>query len=118
MAEAGLFIGWGAPVRGREAKGLEILGESVAYYGRLEQEGRIESFETVLLGAHGGDLEGFVLLRGSADQMLALRADDEFERLTIRAQLIVENVGVVDAVLGEGIESTLGRYEAAVGELA
>jgi len=49
MADAGLFIGWGEPVTGREAKGLEVLGEALAYYGKAEQEGRIESHETVLL---------------------------------------------------------------------
>jgi hypothetical protein len=38
MADAGLFIGWGAPVRGREAKGLEVFTEALAYYGRLQQE--------------------------------------------------------------------------------
>ena len=27
MADAGLFIGWGAPVRGREATGLEVFTE-------------------------------------------------------------------------------------------
>jgi hypothetical protein len=33
MADGGLFIGWGAPITGREAKGLEVLSESLAYYG-------------------------------------------------------------------------------------
>ena len=48
MAEAGLFIGWGAPITGREAKGLEVLDESVQYWGRLQQEGRIDSFRELL----------------------------------------------------------------------
>ena len=39
----------GARVRGREAKGLEVFNEGVEYWGRLQQEGRIESFEVVLL---------------------------------------------------------------------
>ena len=58
MADAGLFIGWGAPVRGREAKGLEVFNESLAYYGRLQQDGVIEGFETAILEPHGGDLAG------------------------------------------------------------
>ncbi len=29
MADAGLFIGWGPPVRGREEKGLETLTEAM-----------------------------------------------------------------------------------------
>lgn len=59
MADAGLFIGWGQPVTGREAKGLEVFAEALAYYGKAEQDGRIESNETVLLSPHGGDLAGF-----------------------------------------------------------
>jgi hypothetical protein len=117
MAEAGLFIGWGAPIAGREAKGLEVLDESVQYWGRLQQEGRIESFEVVLLTPHGGDLEGFALLRGTSEQTASLIVDDEFERLTTRATLIVQRVGVVPAVLGDGLEKTIGMYSQQVGEL-
>jgi hypothetical protein len=54
MAEAALFIGWGAPVRGREGKGLEIFNESVAYWGGLQQDGRIENFVEWLSGRTGG----------------------------------------------------------------
>jgi len=34
MADAGLFVGWGIPVRGREAKSLEVFNESVQYWGQ------------------------------------------------------------------------------------
>jgi hypothetical protein len=117
MAEAGLFIGWGDPITGREAKGLEVFGEALAYYGKAEQDGRIESHETVLLAPHGGDLAGFILVRGSEAQMAALRAEDEFERLNTRATLIVQNVGVIDAALGDGLEAAIGVYQAAVTDL-
>jgi hypothetical protein len=117
MAEAGLFIGWGDPVTGREAKGLEVFGEALAYYAKAEQDGRIESYETVLLAPHGGELAGFILARGSAEQMAALRAEDEFERLNTRATLIVQNLGVVDAALGDGLEAAIGVYQEAVTDL-
>lgn len=87
MADAGLFVGWGAPVRGREVKNLEVFNEVLAYYGRLEQEGVIEGFETVFLEPHGGDLQGFVLLRGSEERLAQLRVDDEFVRLSTRGSL-------------------------------
>jgi hypothetical protein len=118
MADAGLFIGWGAPVTGREAKGLEVLSESLAYYGRLQQEGVIESFETVFLEPHGGDLQGFVLVRGSEERLAQLRVDDEFVRLSTRASLIVESIGVIGAALGDGLEQAIGTYQQAVSELA
>jgi hypothetical protein len=64
-----LFIGWGAPVRGREAKGLEVFNEALAYSGRLQQEGVIEGFETAILEPHGGELQGLVLIRGSQEKL-------------------------------------------------
>ena len=117
MAEAGLFIGWGEPVTGREAKGLEVFGEALSYWAKAEQDGRIESSETVLLSPHGGDLAGFTLARGSEAQIAAVRAEDAFERLITRASLIVHNVGVVDATLGDGLEASIGVYQAAVSDL-
>jgi hypothetical protein len=117
MAEAGLFIGWGEPVTGREAKGLEVFAEALAYFGKAEQDGRVESQETVLLDPHGGDLAGFILARGSEAQISALRAEDEFERVITRATLVVRNVGVVDAALGEGMQAAIGIYQAAVSDL-
>lgn len=118
MAEMGLFIGWGAPVRGREAKGIAVLNEAVAYAGRLEQEGRIESSEVVLLTPHGGDLYGFQLLRGSRESLDAIRAENEFQRITFRAGLIVEGFGVVPALLGEGLGEAIQLYQQQLGELA
>jgi hypothetical protein len=118
MADAGLFIGWGAPVRGREAKGLEVFNEAFAYYGRLQQEGVIEGFETGILEPHGGDLQGFVLIRGSEEKLARLRVDDEFVRLSTRASLIVEGVGVIGVALGDGLEQSIATYQEAVSEFA
>jgi hypothetical protein len=117
MAEAGLFIGWGSPITGREAKGLEVFAEALAYYGKAEQDRRIESQETVLLSPHGGELAGFILVRGSEEQIAALRAEDDFERIITRATLMVQDVGVVDAALGDGLQAAITVYQTAVGEL-
>jgi len=117
MAEAGLFIGWGPPVRGREAKGLDVFDEALAFHGGLAESGAIESFEVVLVHPHGGDLSGFILVRGSRQQIAELRANEEFERLNARAALIVERFGVVDAAVGDGVGREVGLYRAAVDEL-
>jgi hypothetical protein len=118
MADAGLFIGWGAPVRGREAKGLEIFNEALAYYGRLQQDGVIEDFETAILEPHGGDLQGFILLRGGQEQLAQLRVDDEFVGMSTRAGLIVEGLGVIGASLGDGLQQAITTYQEAISELA
>jgi hypothetical protein len=118
MAEAALFTGWGAPVRGREQKGLEIFNEALAYWGQQQESGAIESFEVTLLSPHGGDLAGFILAKGSQDQLAAIRASDEFGRLNVRAAQIVDNFGVVDAVVDDGVGPQVQLYQEAVNEIA
>jgi hypothetical protein len=117
MAEAGLFIGFGLPVRGRERQALKVFGEALKYYARLQEQGEIESFETVFLESHGGDLNGFTLVRGDPDKLASIRASDEFQRLSLRADLITEGFGVIGAVLGERVGSLMGVYNEQVEEL-
>ena len=117
MADAALFTGWGPPVRGREAKGLEVFGEAVAFWSQREQAGEIDSYEVVFLAPHGGDLAGFILARGSEEQIEALRDSDELGRLNTRASLIVDHLGVIDAVVGDAIGEQLGVYQEAIAEL-
>jgi hypothetical protein len=117
MADAALFIGWGQVVRGREEQAVKVFNESVEYWGGLQGDGKIEDFEVVLLTPHGGDLTGFALLRGSREQIAALHTDDEFERRITRADMIVENQGVVDAAIGEGIARGMGIYQEEIGKI-
>lgn len=117
MAEAALFIGWGAPVRGREAKALEVFGEAAEYFGQRASDGAIENFDTVVLGPHGGDLYGFFLLRGTTAQLGQLQAREDFFRLLARAGLIIERLGVVPATVDEAILQQLAIYQEAVQEL-
>jgi hypothetical protein len=117
MADAAMFIGWGQVVRGREKRAVKVFNESVEYWGQLQGDGRIEDFEVVLLTPHGGDLQGFALLRGSEEQIGSLSADEEFQRRVQRADLIVESQGVVNAVIGEGIARGMAQYEAEVDDL-
>ncbi len=117
MADAALFIGWGQVVRGREKRAVQVFNESVEYWGGLQGDGKIEDFEVVLLTPHGGDLGGFALLRGSEDQVSALRDDEEFQRRVARADLIIDSQGVVDAAIGEGIARGMAQYQAEVDDL-
>jgi hypothetical protein len=118
MADAGLFIGWGEVVRGREAESLEVFNETLAYYGRLQEEGTIESFEPVFLEPHGGDLSGFILIRGDAETLAALRVSEEFTQFSIRAGLIVEGFGVVGANLAGRLQRQMAFYTEQIGAFA
>jgi hypothetical protein len=118
MADSGLFIGWGQVVRGREGAAVDGFNEFVQFCGQLQDDGRLESFEICFLEPHGGDLAGFILLRGETAQMDSLRDDDEFLRHMTRADLHVERLGIVSAALGENIARQMTIYTEQIGALA
>ncbi len=101
MANAALFLGYGAVIPGRARQALQVFNEVLEYYGRLQKQGQIESFEPVFLEPHGGDLAGFFLMRGERDKLNGVRYSDEFKRMTNRATLVCLNVGIVSAFTGE-----------------
>jgi hypothetical protein len=117
MADAALFIGWGEVVRGRERKAIEVLNESLQYYAQLQQDGKVESFEPWFLAPHGGDLLGFILLRGEREQLDEIQRSPEFERLQTRASLIVDGTGVINAYTGEALGRLVGLFQEASGDL-
>jgi hypothetical protein len=111
-----LFIGWGQVVRGREKEALQVFQESVEYWGRLQQEGRIDRFDVTMLAPHGGDLAGFAVLYGDREKLGEVRFSDEFERLLVRAASIIDRAGAVPAYTGEAIGPQMERFQAAADE--
>jgi hypothetical protein len=117
MADAALFIGFGPVISGRERQALATFNEALAYNTRLQTDGDIESFEPVLLEPHGGDLGGFVLLRGDADKLNRVRVSEEFIRLNVRSALVVQNFGVVSAYIGAAFGQQLTMFEAQLADI-
>jgi hypothetical protein len=118
MAGEALFLGWGPVVRGREQQALQVFQETIAYYGQLQQEGKLDSFEPVLVAPHGGDLAGFVLLRAERAKLDEIRSGEDFERLLVRAAAVVDNVGAINASTGESLAQGMSRFQAASEDLA
>src|SRR5438105_14460473 len=114
MADRVLFIGWGTPVRGREERGLEVFNESIGLYGRMQQEGRIERFDVVLLEP-SGDLNGYIELHGSAEQLAAVREDEEFRRTTIDEGLMVDGLRVIEGITNEEMDLQMELLRDSVG---
>ncbi len=116
MANA-LFIGWGQAVHGREQQALQVFNEALQYFGGLQQQGQIEAFEPVALEPHGGDLSGFLLLRGDPGQLSQVRASEEFQRIIQRGALVVEDMGVVTAFVGDDLNRQFERFQQQASEL-
>jgi hypothetical protein len=118
MADAGLFIGWGQVARGREDLALDVFRETIELYGQMQSDGRIESFETCLLEPHGGELGGFELLRGSEDQIDAVHRAEDFQRMMAKATLVVDDLGVVSASIGESLGRQVAIYQESIAVVA
>jgi hypothetical protein len=117
VAQGAVFIGWGAAKSGLEKKSLGIFNEGLEYWTRLQRQGEIESFEPVQLEPHGGDLAGFCLIRGDSEKLDRLRRSEEWLRLNAKALMVVENLGIVTAHTGEGLQKLFAQLGEAADEL-
>jgi hypothetical protein len=70
--------------------------------------------DVTLLDPHGGELGGFFLVHGSAEQCMALQMDEEFRRACTDANLIVDDFGVVPAATGAAVAQEMTMYAEAV----
>jgi len=95
MANAVIFMGWNQAVPGREKQAMQLFQKSMAYYSKLKTEGKIESFESVILMPHGGDLNGFALLRGDAKKLAEIHNDPAAVELRIEANYCLSGFGSV-----------------------
>jgi len=114
MPDRAVFIGFGQPVRGREERAVDVFNDFVGMFGRMAADGRIADMDVTLLDPHGGDLGGFFMVHGSAEQCSALMMDEEFRRGCTDANLIVDNFGVVPAATGQAVGDEMAMYIEAV----
>jgi hypothetical protein len=116
MANAALVIRWDRVIPGREQAGLSLFGQSLEYYGTLQNQGKIESYEPILLDPTGSDLNGFIVLRGSLDQIDAVQREDRFIDLTMRAAHICASLGVVEGYLEDELQSRMAKWAQIISE--
>jgi hypothetical protein len=110
MADTCLFLGWRKPVEGRQKAAVELFGVFTGYIDQQVKAGALESFEPVLLVPHGGDLNGYIVMRGDAKQIEALKRQARFEELTTQASICLENYGLVEGRVGAGLEHQMQLF--------
>jgi hypothetical protein len=108
MSSNVLLFGWNRSIPGREKVSAQHFEEFVQYLGSLQQNGAIQSFEIVFLDTHGGDLNGFFLIKGDSAKLDALVATTEWITHITRAALHLDGSGVVRGVTGDAV---MGRMK-------
>jgi hypothetical protein len=110
MANAFLFVGWNRPVPGmqKEAWGF-VSGDGMKQLEGWKKEGFFESSEIFGLTPHGGDLNGFIVIKGDRAKLDELRRTDAFEKWSMTLGERFMNYGVVPGVTQQGLEKVLQR---------
>jgi hypothetical protein len=116
MADRLLFISWGQTVRGREERALEVFNDAMGILGRMQQDGRIEKFDAVLLNPNG-DLGGFIEVHGTGQQIAALRENEEFIRNTLDSEMCVDHIRHIDGYANEGVARMMALYQEAIAKV-
>ena len=116
MRDFALFVGWGKTYPGREPFALKHFAEWEEILTRAKAEGDIEDFENILLGPHGGELDGFTLVYGKPEKIFALQMRDEVVALRTRAMLDHAKFSVIPAIVGESVEKQFTLYKEALVE--
>lgn len=113
MANTGMMLAWDRVVPGRDVQAVELWEEIHLYLTRLHAEGRIASHDLVMLGAHGGNLNGFILVRGEKAALAQVRDTREFQTMVVRANKSLLGFAVLRAHLGEDAVRLMQIYATA-----
>ena len=106
-----IFFAWNRSIPGREETSGQHFDEFVAYLGAQAQSGAIQGFDVCFLDTHGGDLNGFFIIKGESGSLDALTATDAWTEHMTRASLHLEGAGAVRAVTGEAVAKRMDLWK-------
>ncbi len=61
-----------------------------------------------------GDLNGYIVMHGSAEQIAAVHEDEEFQRNTVDASMVVNDLRHLDGATNEEIARQMATYQEGV----
>jgi hypothetical protein len=110
MSSNVMLFGWNRPIPGREKTSVQHFDEFVKYLGGLQQTGAVQAFDIVMLNAHGGELNGFFLIKGTSAQLDAVVSTTEWTAHMTRAAFHLDGSGVIRGVTGDEIPPRMALW--------
>ena len=114
MGSSVILFGWNRSIPGREKVSGPHFDEFVKYLGGLQQKSAIQAFDVVFLDVHGGDLNGFFLIKGESAKLDALVSTTEWITHITRASLHTEGSGVIRGVTGDEVMKRMAIWTSAI----
>ena len=104
------FFAWNRPIPGRERISAEHFQQFVQYVEGLKKKGGIHSYDVVFLDSHGGDMNGFFLIRADGTKLDKLLSSSEWVTHMTRAALHLEGAGTVRGVTGAMVDERMALW--------
>jgi hypothetical protein len=118
MANAAIFLKWGNPFPGREAKSLEVFMGALEYFGGLKASGAIADHRVYLCtNGNTADLAGFMTIEGDVAQLRKLIDSEDYKLLFLKARHLVDGVSQVHTVTGADVATEVQRVVKVRGQL-
>jgi hypothetical protein len=116
--ETGLLVRWGQVIPGREEQALALFDESVAYYERLREAGKLTSYEPFMYNTSDFESEtGFFILKGPVAEIFAIMDSDEYKNLVTKGTLLLHHLSINLLTVGDGVIGQVDRFNKARTEL-
>ena len=106
-----LFLGWNRAVPGHEKNSMEIFEGFLGYLGKLENDKKILNYEPVMLNAHGGDMNGFVLIRGTEEDLHKVTTTDDWQNWMVQGWMTMQGFGLIRGVMGDEMKTRMKRFQ-------
>jgi hypothetical protein len=91
MADYDVAITWGDVKPGREKKALELWADAVVLIDKAVADGRISSWDAIVLEPTGSPPAGVTRLHGGQDQVEQFIQSDDFQDMLVRDNLLLNN---------------------------
>jgi len=105
-----MLFGWNRSVPGREKVSAQHFEEFVKVPGRPAAEGCDSDIRCRVPRPHGGDLNGFFLIKGDSAKLDALVSTAEWITHITRAALHLDGSGVIRGVTGDEIMGRMALW--------
>ncbi|HAV63102.1 MAG TPA: hypothetical protein DCY13_12150 [Verrucomicrobiales bacterium] len=107
MSSNVIFFAWNRSIPGRERISAQHFKDFVSFLESLVKNHGIQSFDPVFLNPHGGDMNGFFLIRGEPAKLKEILSSKEWVTHVFRANMHLQGLGVVRGQTGELIKERM-----------
>lgn len=114
MSNNVIVFGWKQSIPGRESLSGQHFQEFLQYLQQRKDQGAIESFEPILLEPHGGELNGFFLIKGEPSKLATLVGSPEWVQHQVRGMLHVYGLSLMRGVSGPAVMERMGLWMKAI----